>query len=146
MAGSASILVQALGYSVVAIGACAAAAVAIAGPFVIAAAAIDKYNDKQRQFTDLAKGVGAAIGLTAAQINDAAEKGASSQKISLALAEDFATVYAKTGKIGGDVLTTLTENTLRLPTLPGPRPKMQPRSSLRPSAIRLRAQRPSMMN
>lgn len=81
------------------------ARVAVGGLAAVGAAgllAYDHWTDAQSKVTLALRGIGAASGATAKDINSIAEASASAAGISVASARDIATALATTGKIGKD--------------------------------------------
>lgn len=72
-----------------------------------AAAAQAAYEASTLKLEVAARGLGAASGQTAEQLNAQAQAGAEAGDVSVRAARDMAAAYANTGKIGGGVMTDL---------------------------------------
>lgn len=111
MAGSATILAQALGvlkYALnpVAIGIAAATAVVVGFELAVA-----KAQEQTEKYTALSQGVGAAMGLTAQSIKGAGDAAAAQGQMSKAAAEDMAGSYAALGAFTAPILQQLVAHT-----------------------------------
>lgn len=87
-----------------ALGVVGFAAIGTAGAFVAGAASAVMYDNAFSKLKLSADGAGRVMGVTAQQMETAAEKGAEAARITEGAARKLAVVYTDTGKIGGAVL------------------------------------------
>jgi hypothetical protein len=121
--GSVSLLTQRLGLMTPAVIGAGLAVGAVVAPMAAASLAGLKFADTMQKLTDVASGVGTAMGLTGDKLEAAAEAGARAAGISAGAAEAQAVAYAQTGRIGVDVLTGLISVTEQYARATGEKPK-----------------------
>lgn len=107
MAGSLTLMAQYTGVLQALMNPLALGLIAVGAATVGFVVGVEAMKSKMDELDNIAKGVGASVGLTGAGIEGAAERGAAAADISVGAARRQAEAYAASGKVGEEVMTGL---------------------------------------